>query len=114
MAGEVLVPVVFAMAFLVVLSPYLLNSKRVFGHFFYNVNSTFYVWYDDWPAASQGTYRHGDGVGWPKMPAGEIPSMGKYLRGHSAGQIAARIRVVGRGSGGRGLAACASGPNRGR
>ena len=91
-AGEVLVPLVFAMAFLAVLSPYLLNSKRVFGHYFYNVNSTFYVWYDDWPAASQGTYQHGDGVGWPKMPAGEIPSMGKYLREHSAGQIAARIR----------------------
>ena len=80
------------MAFLAVLSPYLLNSKRVFGHYFYNVNSTFYVWYDDWPAASQGTYQHGDGVGWPKMPASEIPSMGKYLREHSAGQIATRIK----------------------
>jgi len=92
LVGEVLVPVVFAVAVLAVLSPYLLNSKRVFGHYFYNVNSTFYVWYDDWPAASQGTYQHGDGVGWPKMPASEIPTMRTYLRGHSAGQIATRIK----------------------
>jgi hypothetical protein len=91
MAWNLLVPLVFTLAFLALLSPYLLNSKRVFGHYFYNVNSTFYVWYDDWPAASQGTYQHGDGVGWPKMPASEIPSMGKYLREHSAGQIATRI-----------------------
>jgi hypothetical protein len=90
--AEALVPVVFALAFLAMLSPYLLNSKRVFGHYFYNVNSTFYVWYDDWPAASQGTYQHGDGVGWPKMPASEIPGMRKYLREHSAGQIATRIK----------------------
>jgi hypothetical protein len=92
MTGAILLPVVFALTFLAVLSPYLLNSKRVFGHYFYNVNSTFYVWYDDWPAASQGTYQHGDGVGWPKMPASEIPSMRKYLREHSAGQIASRIK----------------------
>ena len=92
LVGGVLVPVVFAVAFLAVLAPYLLNSKRVFGHYFYNVNSTFYVWYDDWPAASQGTYQHGDGVGWPKMPASQIPTMRTYLRGHSAAQVATRIK----------------------
>jgi hypothetical protein len=90
--GEALVPLVFTLTFLAVLSPYLLNSKRVFGHYFYNVNSTFYVWYDDWPAASQGTYQHGDGVGWPNMPASETPGMRKYLREHSASQIATRIK----------------------
>jgi hypothetical protein len=89
--GEILVPLVFTVVFLAVLLPYLLNSKRTFGHYFYNVNSTFYVWYDDWPAASQGTYRHGDGVGWPKMPASEIPTARTYLRDHSATQIASRI-----------------------
>ncbi len=60
---------VLAVSFLGVLSPYLLNSKRVFGQYFYNVNTTFYLWYDDWPAATVGTYAHGDGVGWPQMPA---------------------------------------------
>ena len=37
------------------LGPYLSTSKRVFGQYFYNVNSTFYMWYDDWPHASVGT-----------------------------------------------------------
>jgi hypothetical protein len=78
-------------AFLAVLSPYLLHSHRVFGHYFYNVNSTFYVWYDDWPQASVGTYRHGDHVGWPQMPASELPSLARYWREHSAGQIASRL-----------------------
>ena len=67
------------------------TSKRVFGHYFYNVNSTFYVWYDDWAHASVGTYIHGDGVGWPTMPESELPSAGRYLREHTVGQIASRI-----------------------
>ena len=83
--------VVFTAAFFAVLWPYLSTSKRVFGHYFYNVNSTFYVWYDDWAHASVGTYSHGDGVGWPTMPASELPSAGRYVREHSVGQIAARI-----------------------
>ena len=83
--------VVFTVCVLGVLSPYLANSKRHFGHYFYNVNSTFYVWYDDWPAASIGTYKDGDGVGWPTTPPEKIPTMRTYLRDHSARQIAARF-----------------------
>jgi hypothetical protein len=83
---------VFAICFLATLYPYISNSKRVFGHYFYNVNTTFYIWYDDWPSASLGTYQHGDGVGWPDMPARDLPSMRKYLRQHSVAQIADRLR----------------------
>jgi hypothetical protein len=83
--------VLFAICFLGVLAPYLVNSKRAFGRYFYNVNTTFYIWYDDWPAASRGTYRHGDGVGWPQMPAHEIPTLRRYLRSHTTGQIASRV-----------------------
>jgi hypothetical protein len=87
-----LVPgLVFVMAFLTVLAPYLINSKRVFGQYFYNVNSTFYVWYDDWPHASVGTYAHGDGVGWPTMPAAELPGAARYWREHSVREIGARV-----------------------
>jgi len=82
---------VFAVCFLGLLSPYLINSKKHFGHYFYNVNSTFYVWYDDWPSASVGTYQDGDGKGWPTTPPDQIPSMRKYLREHSAAQIAQRF-----------------------
>jgi hypothetical protein len=82
---------VCVLCFLGVLWPYLANSKKHFGHYFYNVNSTFYVWYDDWPAASLGTYRDGDGKGWPTTPPDRLPSMRKYLREHTAAQIAARF-----------------------
>ena len=83
--------VLFTSCFLGVLAPYLVNNKRVFGRYFYNVNTTFYIWYDDWPAAMRGTFRHGDGVGWPQMPAHEIPTMRRYLRSHTTQQIASRV-----------------------
>jgi hypothetical protein len=82
---------VFTACFLAVLYPYISNSKRVFGQWFYNVNSTFYVWYDDWPSASVGTYKDGDGVGWPTTPPDQIPTPRTYLRDHTAGQIANRF-----------------------
>jgi hypothetical protein len=34
------------LAFLVVVFPYIRESKQVYGQYFYNVNSTFYIWYD--------------------------------------------------------------------
>jgi hypothetical protein len=75
------------LVFLAVVFPYVSSSKRLFGQYFYNVNSTFYLWYDSWEEAKQGTAAHGDRVGWPDMPADEIPSMSKYLRERSARQI---------------------------
>jgi hypothetical protein len=85
------VPAVVVVIFLALLSPYLLNSKQAFGSYFYNVNTTFYAWYDNWAQASVGTRLHGDGVGWPDMPADQIPSAAKYLRSHTPAQIAERV-----------------------
>lgn len=80
-----------AVAFLLTTAPYLITSKRVFGHAFYNVNSTFYVWYDTWAQAMHGTIPRGDRVGWPTLPPDELPSAGRYFREHTAGDIGARI-----------------------
>jgi hypothetical protein len=77
--------------FLGVMSPYLLNSKRVYGRYFHNVNSTFYIWYDDWASASLGTYAYGDQVGWPTLPRSLLPGPAKYWREHTVGQILTRI-----------------------
>jgi hypothetical protein len=77
--------------FLLTISPYLLTSKRVFGHAFYNVNSTFYMWYETWPEAMRGAIAHGDRVGWPDLPADSLPSPARYLREHEAGDIAKRL-----------------------
>ena len=83
--------VAFVVVFLAVLAPYLINSKRTFGQYFYNVNTTFYAWYDNWASASTGTLAHGDGVGWPRLPADQIPSPAKYWQTHTLGEIAARV-----------------------
>ena len=88
---QVLMLPLIGVLFLMIISPYILTSKRVFGHYFYNVNSTFYMWYDSWEEATAGTKAHGDRVGWPDMPAEDIPSMGKYLQEHTVAQIATRF-----------------------
>ncbi len=82
---------VFILVLLAVLSPYLTTNRQVFGRYFYNVNSTFYAWYDDWAEASVGVRLHGDGHRWPDVPAVEIPSAERYWREHSIGQIAIRV-----------------------
>jgi hypothetical protein len=79
-------------SFLLVVLPYIRTSKERFGHYFYNVNSTFYMWYDSWEEVMEGTGAHGDHQGWPDMPAEKIPSFRKYLREHSLGSI--RVRVL--------------------
>lgn len=77
--------------FLGLLFPYIQENKKMFGSYFYNVNSTFYIWYDTWEQVENGTSAHGDDVGWPDMPADEIPSLIKYIQEHSPAQMAERI-----------------------
>ncbi|WP_190798349.1 hypothetical protein [Leptolyngbya sp. FACHB-541] len=77
--------------FLLTVYPYISTSQRVFGHYFYNVNSTFYIWYDSWNEAKQGTRAYGDGKGWPEMPPEQIPSLEKYLQEHTASDIFERL-----------------------
>lgn len=80
-----------AILFLVIVFPYISTSKRVFGSYFYNVNSTFYMWYDSWEEVIQGTRAHSDRVGWPDMPPDEIPGPAKYLREHTVQDILVRF-----------------------
>ncbi|MBD2090594.1 hypothetical protein H6F67_12090 [Microcoleus sp. FACHB-1515] len=77
--------------FLFTVSPYITTSYRFFGKHFYNVNSTFYIWYDTWEQAEQGTRIHDDHEGWPQMPADQIPSLEKYLRERTPLQMLDRL-----------------------
>jgi hypothetical protein len=77
--------------FLLTISPYLITSQRVFGHAFYNVNSTFYMWYDTWPEAMRGTVAHNDRVGWPDLPADSLPTVSQYLREHTVSDVVHRV-----------------------
>jgi hypothetical protein len=77
--------------FLALLSPYLVDSKRIFGRYFYNATTTFYFWYDSWDEVVQGTRAHGDRVGWPDLPADQFPGPTKYFREHTPSQAIWRI-----------------------
>jgi hypothetical protein len=68
--------------------PYEQTSKQLYGHYFFNVNSTYYMWCDSWPEALAFTAAHRNN---PAYPSGQVPSPGKYWREHSAAQIAGRF-----------------------
>ena len=79
--------VIFAAA----LFPYFNESKHRYGHYLYNVSTTFYMWYDYWAEAKEGTKAAGDREGWPDMPDEEIPSLTKYLKENTSAQILQRF-----------------------
>jgi len=80
------------LCFLALISPYIIESKIKFGRFFYNVNSTFYMWYDSWEEAIEGTIAFDDQKGWPDMPPDDIPGPGKYFREHTLTDVLARLK----------------------
>ena len=80
-------------AFGLTIFPYIKNSKAIYGHYFYNVNSTFYFWCDSWEEAKDRTRAFGDRVGWPNVPPEQLPSASNYLRTHTPGEILKRIVI---------------------
>jgi nitrate reductase NapE component len=86
-----MVVILLAGTFFAVIFPYISKSREIYGRYFYNVNSTFYIWCESWEDAKLRTKAAGDRVGWPDMPEEEIPSLTNYLRDHSAGEIAWRF-----------------------
>ena len=89
--ATLLTAILFVLVFLMVVFPYIRTSNARFGQYFYNVNSTFYIWYDSWEEVKLGTRAHGDRIGWPDMPPEQIPSLRKYLDDHTAAQILERV-----------------------
>lgn len=83
--------ILLILAFFATIFPYIQTSKRVYGSYMYNVNTTFYMWYDSWDEVEAGTKAADDRLGYPDLPAEEIPSLGRYLRTHSLLEIVQRI-----------------------
>lgn len=77
--------------FLAVIFPYIQTSKRIYGQYFYNVNSTFVMWCDSSSEAWNFLNEHGNKDQWRSLPPEQIPSFSKYWREHSAAQIARRL-----------------------
>lgn len=78
-------------SFTVVIFPYIQTSKRVFGDYFYNVNSTFVMWCDSWPQAKAFVMEYGNKRKRSDFPSDQIPSPAKYWREHSTSQIVSRL-----------------------
>ena len=75
-----------------VIAPYMSNSARQYGSPTYNVNTTYYLWYDTFEESQAvGTGAHYDRVGAADMPEDELPSLGRYLRTHSVSDIWNRL-----------------------
>lgn len=79
------------LCFLAVAFPYFQNNKERFGRYFYNVNTTFFVWCDSWAQAQQFAEKYRIGQHYPDAPPELIPSARNYWRTHSLDQIARRM-----------------------
>ena len=78
-------------AFLAVVFPYIQTSKRIYGAYFYNVNSTFVMWCDSSSEGFEFLSAHGDKDQRRQWPPDQLPSFRKYWREHSVAQIVRRI-----------------------
>jgi hypothetical protein len=78
-------------SFLLVVSPYILTNKRVFGEYFFNQNTAFYVWFDNGIDARAVMIPMIDIEGRFRVPRAELPGMGAYVRTHTVRQIVVRI-----------------------
>jgi hypothetical protein len=77
--------------FLSVIFPYIRNSKRIYGQYFYNVNSNFVMWCDTSDEGWNFLNEWGDRDKWRALPPDQVPSLAKYWREHSVGQTAYRL-----------------------
>ncbi len=77
--------------FFAVVFPYIQTSKRIYGQYFYNVNSTFVMWCDSSAEGWEFLSAYGDKDKWRELPSDQIPSFRKYWREHSVAQMAHRL-----------------------
>jgi tetratricopeptide (TPR) repeat protein len=84
--------VVVILGFSAVAYTYLGNNKERFGRYFYNVNSTFFMWCDSWQQAKTfaDTYRVSEG--YPRLPPEQVPGPVNYWRSHTLGQMLQRLK----------------------
>jgi hypothetical protein len=78
--------------FAVIIFPYAQALKQRFGHYFYNINTTFYIWYDEWAEVEVEEAKHQFEIQWPvHLSDDELPSLRNYVRDHTWQQITDRF-----------------------
>lgn len=82
---------VMLVVFVAVVFPYIANSKRVFGSYFFNVNTAYYIWYDTGAQARALLLPHTDTRGVISVPVDQLPTMATYVATRAPGQIAKRF-----------------------
>jgi cytochrome c-type biogenesis protein CcmH/NrfG len=82
---------VVLVCFVVVVYPYISENKARFGRYFYNVNSTFYMWCDSWEEADSFAKKYHIDEQYPDAPPEEIPGPVNYWRTHNVRQILRRL-----------------------
>jgi hypothetical protein len=70
--------------------PYLQKSKELYGSYFFNMNTRYVMWCDSWDDFMAREVALGKWWTWGALPQSQLPSMGRYVREHSLGAIAAR------------------------
>ena len=82
---------VVALSFLAVVYPYISTSKARNGRYFYNVNSTFFMWCDSWAEAKAFADTHKISEHYPAAAPEQIPGPLNYWRTHTFEQVLHRF-----------------------
>lgn len=84
--------VVAMLTFLLVTGAYLRNNRVHFGRYLYNVNSTYFLWCDNWAEAQRFAETYDVERRPPQVPAEAIPGPHNYWKSHSLRQIVERMQ----------------------
>jgi len=79
------------LCFVLTVFPYIRENKARFGQYFYNVNSTFFMWCDSWDEALAFQKQYRITEHYPEAPPEEIPGPANYWKTHSLKQILHRL-----------------------
>ena len=82
-----------ALAYLLVIFPYIQESKIVYGSYFFNVNTRFYMWYDSWEQAKAGIRQDYNNLEWRNVSPELLPGPVNYLREHDLADILQRLNT---------------------
>jgi len=87
-ANQIISVLLVVIIYIAVIWPYIRTSKRVYGSYFFNLNTTIYMWYDSWDEVREGAWLYRDQEGWPPQP---VPTMQSYLAEKTPGEILERM-----------------------
>jgi hypothetical protein len=77
--------------YLLIISPYLIQTKLITGRYFFNLNSSYYMWYDSWADCQKDINFYQKLSYSNNIDHSLIPGPIKYLKTHSLPQIKNRL-----------------------